>query len=197
MYKINIKEEKKKLRTQFKKQRLTMSPSHKKENDEKIHKRILDLWSYKEADTLFIYVSTPIEVDTISLIRHSLQLGKKVAVPYCIEHSYKMDFYYINDFDRDLEARTFGVLEPKPNQCEKVTDYTNGICFVPALAYDTGGYRLGYGKGYYDRFLNLFSGTTIGLIYADCVVPRLPHGRYDKKVDILIAEKYVKPTIIL
>lgn len=192
---MNLREEKKKLRRRFKEIRFRMPPVDKAEKDKKIFKRITELWSFKEAGTVFTYVSTPIEVDTKAMIVELLRTGKKVAVPYCIEHTYEMDFYYINNFDLDLAPRTFGVLEPKPERCIRVTDFSNSVCIVPALAYDLKGYRLGYGKGYYDRFLNKFSGITIGFIYSDCVVPHLPHGRYDKNVDILISEKYVKPTI--
>lgn len=193
---MNIKEEKKALRRNFKMARLAMEQMQRQEMDDKILNRILQLWSYKEATTLFTYVSTEIEVDTRKLIRTALSQGKRVAVPYCIDHTCEMDFYYIHDFD-DLIVRSFGVLEPKPGQCKKVQDLSNGLCIVPALAYDRSGYRLGYGKGYYDRFLNSFSGNTIGLIYTGFVVPKLPHGRFDQKVEILVSEKYSKPTAVL
>lgn len=194
---MNIKEAKKALRQQYKTFRFDMDPQDKAEKDSKIFQRIQGLWSFKEADTIFTYVSTKIEIDTQALIQYALDEGKKVAVPYCIEHTNEMDFYYINDPRKDLECRTFGVMEPKPGLCKKVTDFTQGLCIVPGLLYDTKGYRLGYGKGYYDRFLSRFSGVTMGLIYSDCVIATIPHGRFDQRVDILISEKFVKPTIRL
>ncbi len=195
MYQVNIKEEKKRLRKRFKTLRLGLSPVEKEEKDKKILERVQCLWSFKEAETIFIYVSTEIEVATKQLILNALRAGKQVAVPYCIENTSEMDFYFIKDYEKDLAVRTFGVMEPKPERCEKVMDFSSGICFVPALAYDAYGYRLGYGKGYYDRFLSRFHGTTAGLIYADCVTERLPHGRFDQRVDLLISEKFVKPTL--
>lgn len=196
MEKINVKEQKKKLRKKFKEERLNLPADDKRELEQRIKDRFLNLWSYKECQTLLTYVSTELEIDTKQLILTALSAGKKVAVPYCIDNTFEMDFYYIKSLD-DLEARTFGVLEPKIAMCRKVTDFSKAVCCVPALAYDCSGYRLGYGKGYYDRFLNHFSGPTIGLIYSSQLVSELPHGRYDKNVDILITEKSVKPTALL
>jgi 5-formyltetrahydrofolate cyclo-ligase len=62
---------------------------------------------------------------------------------------------------------------------------------VPCLSYDTYGYRIGYGKGYYDRFLSSFDGTKIGLCYSAFKSDRLPRGKYDIKLDIVITEKGV------
>jgi len=62
---------------------------------------------------------------------------------------------------------------------------------VPCLAYDSYGYRIGYGKGYYDRFLSAFEGTKIGLCYSDFKLDKLPRGKYDVKLDVIITEKGV------
>lgn len=191
---LNIKEDKALLRKAYKAIRSQLNSSLKDEYDKKIALQLYAIWAYKEAQTLFIYVATEFEIQTKEIIKHALSSGKKVAVPYCIHNSCEMDFYYISDFDADLERRSFGILEPKNNQCTKVIDLTNGLCIVPALVYDSYGYRLGYGKGYYDRFLNKFTGDVVGFVYSNCVVKELPHGRYDKFVSIIVTEKYVKPT---
>ena len=83
------------------------------------------------------------------------------------------------------------MLEPIPEKCRKLNDFTSSVCIVPALVYDKQGFRLGYGKGYYDRFLSGFHGVTAGLIYSDFVVKSLPRGRFDKASDIAITEKGV------
>ncbi|MFA5658599.1 MAG: 5-formyltetrahydrofolate cyclo-ligase, partial [Oscillospiraceae bacterium] len=124
----------------------------------------------------------------------SLKCGKKVAVPKCIDGTRLMDFYLINGIE-NLEAATFGVLEPITRQCVKAEKFDNSICIVPGLAFDLDGFRLGYGKGHYDRFLSTYDGKTIGISYCCCVTDRLPKGRYDKNVNLLITEKYVRSII--
>ena len=100
---------------------------------------------------------------------------------------------YIRSLD-DLEKGTFGVLEPKHKQCKLVTDLSHGFCIVPGLCFDAKGYRLGYGKGYYDRFLSEFKGVTVGICYTSCVQYGLPHGYFDRPVDILVTENYIRRT---
>ena len=58
--------------------------------------------------------------------------------------------------------------------------------------FDLDGYRLGYGKGYYDRFLSRYPGVTAGVCYTACLKTQLPHGRYDRRADILVTEKFIK-----
>ena len=188
----NIREYKISLREKYKVIRLGYSPEQKEKLDSDIISRFMRTYQYKNTDTILCYVSTHMEVDTHFLIKKALEEGKKVAVPKCRPESVSMDFYYINSFE-DLEKGTFGVLEPIENKC-KIFAGDSSICIVPGLAFDYAGYRLGYGKGYYDRFLNNYSQTTIGICYNDCVRQRLSHGKFDIPVDLLITEKYLRVT---
>lgn len=192
MLKFDIRNVKKELRNNFKKIRIEMTPQIKKQKDEIILNRILDLPEYQKADTLICFVSTDIEVETKLLLKIALKEGKRVAVPKCINAEKSiMEVYLINSFD-DLEIATYSVLEPILSKCVKLTDFSNSICIVPGLAFDIKGYRLGYGKGYYDRFLSNYPCQTIGICYNSCMKTRLPHGKYDRIVDILITEKFTK-----
>lgn len=188
----NIREYKISLRQKYKAIRLNYTSERKEKLDFDIISRLVRTYQYKNADTILCYVSTPLEVDTHFLIKTALAEGKRVAVPKCNPESISMDFYFINSFD-DLEKGTFGVLEPILDKCERFTG-GNSICIVPGLSFDYAGYRLGYGKGYYDRFLTNYSQTTIGICYNDCVQQRLFHGRFDVPVDLLITEKYLRVT---
>ena len=191
MGRVDIRQVKKDLRDRFKAIRREMLPPVKEQKDGEIFKKVLSLKEYREASLLLTFVSTPIEVDTHRLIAEALDEGKAVAVPRCIDGTSLMEFYRITSFE-DLEPRTFSVLEPVPAKCKKLTDFSGAFCIVPGLGFDMQGFRLGYGKGYYDRFLAGFPGTTAGVCYNACMQNRLPHGRYDRSVDILITEKYVK-----
>lgn len=181
------------LRDQYKTLRREMPPDLKAQKDRAIADRVVSLWQYRRSERLLTYVSTAIEVDTIGLIDRALSEGKEVAVPRCVPGTRDMEFYRITGRDC-LEPGTFGVLEPKPGECEKLTDFTNGLCVVPALCYDWKGYRLGYGKGYYDRFLAGFGGHMIGICYSECVRRKLPHGRFDRPVELLVTDRYLRRT---
>ena len=188
----DIREIKTDLRSGFKSKRNEM-PEHIKLNmDSEIQSRFLTLRQYAKCDTVFTYVSKDLEVDTYAIIRAAWANGKKVAVPKCIEDS-KMDFYYIESMD-DLEDGSFGVKEPVESKCKKVADLSRGLCIVPGLSFDAEGYRLGYGKGYYDRFLSKFGGETVGLCYSNCIKWKLPHGKYDRAVDVIVTDRYIRRT---
>lgn len=191
MYIKNIKELKKNLRARYRRFREKMNAEHKIRLDANIQCRLLALDEYAKAETIFTYVSKSIEVDTFAIINAAFANHKRVAVPRCVPDTFDMEFYYITSLS-DLEKGAFGVLEPVPEKCEKVTHYGKALCIVPGLSFDAQGYRLGYGKGYYDRYLAQFRGVTVGICYLGCIQWNLPHGYYDRPVDILITEKYVR-----
>lgn len=181
---------KKKLRNESKEYRLSLSQDEKARLDKKISNKFLNMWQYRQADVILIYVSMPIEVDTFEIIHQALLDKKRVAVPRCVDGTRNMDFYFIKDVS-DLASGTFGVLEPDPEKCEKLSDFSHGLCIVPALCYDKTGYRVGYGGGYYDRFLCSFGGETLGICYNNCIKENVPHGKYDLKVDKILTESKI------
>lgn len=158
---------------------------------ESADKRIADLLFesefYKKADTILTYVSLCDEVETDGIIRTALADSKKVAVPYCVDDNGHMDFYLINSMD-DLVQGSFGVREPDINKCKRLEIYENSMIIVPALCFDINGYRLGYGKGYYDRFLQNYPFISVGLCYNSLVKTEVPTDAYDQKVNYIITE---------
>ncbi len=187
----DIRPLKSQLREKYKQMRRDLPPEVKAEKDRKIAERVFRLWQYRQNSILLTYVSTDIEVDTRSIICRALKDGKKVAVPRCVPGTRAMEFYYIDSMD-DLEPGAFGVLEPRPDPAKLFTDFSQGICLVPAFSYDWNGFRLGYGKGYYDRFLSRFEGNMIGICYSECIRPSLPHGRYDRAVELLVTDRFLR-----
>lgn len=189
----DIRALKMRLRAEYRAKRTALSPEEKEQRDEQIAATVRALWQYRDNDLLLVYVSTPIEVGTRQIITRALEDGKTVAVPRCVPNTRHMDFYRIRSLD-ELEPGCFGVLEPKPSEENLVEDYSKGLCIIPAFCYDFSGYRLGYGKGYYDRFLARFGGQMIGICYSDCIRHRLPHGRFDRAVELIVTEKYIRRT---
>lgn len=189
---FDIREYKKTLRAKYKQLRMEMSEEYKNSLDECIFNKLISTDAYKNCNILLTYVSTSIEVDTFRLIRHALSDGKTVAVPRCVNGTRDMIFYIINDVSQ-LEPGAFSVLEPVPERCEELKEFKGAVCIVPALAYDMEGYRLGYGKGYYDRFLSSHPGMyNIGIEYCSCTASKLLRGHFDVASDMLVTEKYIK-----
>lgn len=159
----------------------------KSDKDSAIIKTLIDSSLYKESKQILLYMALDDEVNIDSLVDLARINGKSVAVPFCTNSDGHMEFYYINTLN-DLKVGNFGVREPKIDICKKMTDYSNSIIIVPAIAFDTKGYRLGYGKGYYDRFLTKYPLISIGLCYNSLVVDELPTDEYDKSVDYIITD---------
>lgn len=189
----NIRQRKNELRAVYRRLRMQFPEDVKRELDIKLTERFLSLDEYKSCKTLFAFVSTPIEVDTSLIIKSALEDGKLLAVPKCRDKSGQMDFYYINSTDC-LKRGAFSIMEPDEKQCEKVTDFSDGLCLVPGLCFDYQGYRLGFGKGYYDRFLEKFGGISAGICYSRYIEKELPKGAFDKNTDILVTEKFINYT---
>lgn len=188
---MNLKYEKERLRNECRELRTAFSVKQKKQYDKEIFRKLISLYQYRDSSLILTYVSKGIEVDTFMLIERALSDGKQVAVPKCVAGTRNMDFYFITGIDC-LEKSTFGVLEPKTDICTKTESFDNSVCIVPGMSFDVRGYRLGYGKGYYDRFLSGYKGQTVGLCYSSCVKWKLPNGKYDKHVDILVTERFFR-----
>lgn len=155
----------------------------KEKLDSIIYNKIISSKGYKESKLVLTYVSLKEEVDTIELIKHSLNRGKQVAVPKCEGND--IVFYYINNL-YDLEEGKFGILEPKTN--ELVNDFDNSICIVPGIVFDKENNRIGYGRGFYDRFLENYNGIKIGLTYKECICDKIDADENDVKMDIIVKE---------
>jgi len=187
-----LREEKQELRSLYLEKRENMDPETKREMDNRIFKRFTSLISYRYSETLLLYYPIRGEVDTLPIISGALTAGKRVALPVCYDNG-RMEFFLIKSTD-DLESGRFGIPTPKPD-CEKLekSAYPDRmVMVVPALAFDKEGYRLGYGKGYYDRYINELNVTSVGLVYSGFIADKLPRGRYDMSVDLLVSEKGVR-----
>lgn len=144
---------------------------------------------YKNCDKIYLYCSMGFEVDTLAILKKALCDGKKVAFPRCIDTKGNMRFHYIKK-DSDLILGTFGIREPS-NDCEEAVFDERTVCIVPGIAFSLSGHRLGYGKGYYDRFLSGFKGVSVGFCFEECVMENLPTDKHDMKINYLITDKRI------
>ena len=173
---------KKELRREMLSVRRNMEKSVRKEYDEKIYNNLMDDERIRGCGTFLVYASSPDEVDTRHFIESVLKEGKTVAVPKCVGKD--MVFLKISSLSGLVKSR-FGVDEPAGG--EEITCSDGTVCIVPALRFDRNGHRLGWGGGFYDRFLPRYTGISIGICYEDNC-GSLPADEHDFPVDSVITE---------
>lgn len=153
--------------------------------DSMIFTHLINSDLYNNSNTLLIYVSVNNEVDTLNIIKHALADGKRVAVPQC--ESSIMNFVAMNSFE-DLSEGDFGIPTVDSENIKIINDFSDALCIVPGLGFDRYGNRLGYGGGYYDRFLSCNHVTSVGLCYERCRFDMLPAEEHDVKTDYILTE---------
>lgn len=181
--------EKVKARQILKDIRKSIPKDTKKQADYEIISRFLMTKEYMNAETVLCYAGTGDEIDTTSLIYACLANKKKVALPRC--NGEILDFYYINS-PHDLILGSFGIMEPDPGKCKRVLDFRNSVLVAPGLGFSLDGNRIGYGRGYYDRFISHYHGDVVGLCYYPLVKVNIPVEDTDQKVNVIITEKYTR-----
>ena len=175
------------LRKKFSAFRTSLPQTEKSSLDQQITENILCSSAFAKCDTLFTFISTDREISTRFLIESAWERCKKVAVPRCTDNGFELEFFYLSSWDQ-LQSGKYGILEPIRDLSLSAIQTGDSLCIVPAFCYDNRGYRVGYGKGYYDRFLNSFSGCAMGVCYSECLTEYVPNDEYDMAVDIVVTE---------
>lgn len=147
---------------------------------------------FARCEFLFCYMACKEEVDLTLLMKAAWKSGKRVAVPRVLSEG-EMEFFEIHGFD-ELSPGYAGILEPMPNKIPvEVRDGQNVLVLLPGLAFDREGNRLGYGKGFYDRYLERHpSYHTMGIAFSTQCEEKLPATPHDEKVDLIMTEKGVR-----
>ena len=192
-----IRKEKDELRQKYLALRGEMARDEKNARDEAICKCACGLVSFRYAEFVLLYAATENEIDVSGIAASAFKSGKKVAFPRSDRDTHTMKYHIVNSLD-ELIVGAYGIMEPPSDApvYDPENESGSAVCFVPGLLYDKAGYRLGYGKGFYDRYLSAFSGCKIGVIYSDYIMPTVPRGRFDVSVDVLLTEKGVKPVSV-
>lgn len=144
---------------------------------------------FKNADIVLLYHPTKNEISPLPLLDICLKMGKTVAFPVCQKESTTLIFKKVTSLDM-LSPSNFGIFEPN-EECEIIIPTEKTICITPALLFSKDGHRLGYGKGYYDRFLKDFNGISVGFTYSECVLDFIPNETHDIPLDMIITESEV------
>ena len=191
------------LRRYFSDLRRGLTPDERHASEAAIYKSLFSLPVWREAVTVCGYISVRGELNTRPILERAAAEGKTIALPVTVTSARegRMVFRALpnGDFDRLTPAR-FGIPEPDES-CPALThaDLTHALILVPALAFDEAGYRLGWGGGYYDRFLdNLREAdipvTTVGLVFSACRAELLPRESHDIPVHTVIDERRITHT---
>ncbi|GGC91774.1 5-formyltetrahydrofolate cyclo-ligase [Thalassobacillus devorans] len=175
------------LRARGKQIMASLSKEEKVLIEQKLVDQLLQSHLYQQADTIGITISQKNEWNTSAVIEKSWELGKIVAVPKCDPRPHHLHFYKLDDFNQ-LETVFYGLQEPNPDLCEPIKKSAIDLIIVPGLLFDIRGYRIGYGGGYYDRYLSDYQGKTVALASNAQLVEALPYEAYDIPVDHLITE---------
>ena len=186
MYGLKI--EKSAIRETYLEKRNRIPQEEKRALEEALCVHFLQSASYKYYDTLLLYSPMPGEINVTGIAEKALSDGKRVAYPRCIPGTRLMNFHFVAS--TDLFSRgSYGISEPPADApVYDVNGKGCAVCLIPAIVFDKYGYRIGYGGGYYDRFLSRFTGTLAGVAFSDFIVDRLPHGRFDLRADTIFTE---------
>lgn len=182
---MTIDEEKKQLRSLIKRKVASLSNAYCQQADAGICQRVRALDEYKKAKTIFAYVGRYDEINTKPLIMQALAEQKRVGVPLCIGKGF-MEVREIRGLE-DLQDGPYGIQEPR-HDLPLLQPGDIDIAVIPCLTCNTKGERLGYGGGFYDRYLEKSSFLRVILCRQQIMVPTIPTDSHDIPMDVVISE---------
>jgi len=178
------------LRKDVLKDRGALSPAEAAEKSARIIERLLGMDEYRRASTIMVYIDFRNEAQTGELVQRAMAAGKRVAVPVTDIANRRLTPSLLADFPGDLQPGAWGILEPKPECLRPIAPEELDLVVVPGVAFDEKGNRLGYGGGFYDRFLPRarYDTVYVALAFELQVRPDVHPGPYDVPVHYLLTE---------
>jgi 5-formyltetrahydrofolate cyclo-ligase len=180
---MGLREAKRALRRRVKGWRDALSAPERESLSGHLADRLLALECYRAAGTVLVYADFGSEVATGALVGAILQDGKRLVMPRVADGD--LVLHAVVDPERDLVAGVWGIREPDP-ACNEVAPAEVELFLLPGLAFDEGGGRLGYGRGYFDRVLAQASGRRVALAFDGQVVEAVPRGATDVAMDLVV-----------
>lgn len=181
------------LRRQMLQLRSQLRPKFMETSGRRMGGQLAALPVFRDARTVMLYHSCHNEADTLPLLRYCLKVKKRVVLPVT-DDEFVLHPYEIADLEH-LRTDPRGIAEPDPEFCVPVDPLSIDLAVIPGLAFDTGGGRIGYGKGCYDKFLPLLRADVpaIALAYDFQVLSKVVQDEYDRRVDLIVTEKGILP----
>lgn len=169
------------------------SEEEKQKVTHKLTENLLSSSLWEQAKIIGITMAQGFEWDTKLIIEAAWNQNKIAAVPKCIPRERKLTFYQLKTYDQ-LEVVYYNLLEPKPEVSVRVDKTSIELLVVPGLCFDKKGFRIGFGGGYYDRFLADYPNETVSLIHTSQLVDEVPAKSFDIPVNHLITENGIYNT---
>jgi 5-formyltetrahydrofolate cyclo-ligase len=141
---------------------------------------------WAQALTIGITISTGREVDTLAIIEEGWRQNKRIVVPKCNPKKKELKFYQISSF-KDVEDSFYSLKEPIISKTRFVSHEDINLLVVPGIVFDKRGFRIGYGGGYYDRYLVDYKNDTLSLAFEFQIVDEIPKEKHDVAVKKLIS----------
>ena len=179
-------DDKQALRRELIARRNGVSAQDKQRWDAAINAAIISHPVFEQSQVLLGFVPIGSEPDIKPVLEEALRLGKALYLPCCEPATRGMTFRQVRSLD-ELRPGAHGIPEPPHSNCALRIAHC-ALCLVPGLAFDEAGFRLGYGGGYYDRFLANFQGTAMGVCYA-VTRQAVPKDTHDRAVDIVMSDE--------
>ncbi|MBU0731095.1 MAG: 5-formyltetrahydrofolate cyclo-ligase [Proteobacteria bacterium] len=182
----------KQLRRQILALRDKLSPELRKLKSSKIEEHLCSVMAFQHAATIMLYASFRSEVATYSLMNWCLGKGKTLVLPVTAEN-HQLKVYPIGDIHKDLQPGYCSIPEPDHQRLQPIAPEIIDLVVVPGSVFDAKGHRLGYGGGYYDRFLvdRAPQAIRIGIAFELQIVPEVPAQDHDQRMDYIITEDRV------
>lgn len=178
------------IRKEMLKLRKTLCEYEIEEKSKKIYERLAAMDMFRDAKNIMAYMAFRNEVDTLPIINHCLRENKKMILPVSIKETKQLLLSELKDPYKELHEGTYGIKEPAREYIRPFHSRELDLILVPAVAFDPSGYRLGYGGGYYDRFLASLTRKTpsIGLSFEMQIIDKVPSEPTDQPVDYIVTE---------
>ena len=177
---------KEEVRRRYLKKRLDLKKSVREKADERIRENLTALPEFKKAKRILLYCAAKGEPDLSPVFNTILEDGKALVLPKVNRDG--LELLEVED-PRCLTNGTFNI--PEPSRGKKINPEELDLAVVPGIIFDREGYRIGFGKGYYDRLLKRVSAPKVGVAYSFQVLGRIPRDEWDVPVDIVVTEKEV------
>ncbi|MDF2590762.1 MAG: 5-formyltetrahydrofolate cyclo-ligase [Clostridia bacterium] len=185
-----IAEQKKLIRTSILNKRNSLTQQEIKDAERLIVNNLLKLNQFIQSQNIFCYVSFRSEVPTEGIISHCQQQGKNVYIPVCVNETKEMLISHYDD-DVILAASKYGVQEPTKETIKIADREILDIAIMPGAVFDSKGYRVGYGAGYYDKFFAHAKNRIykVALAFSFQIIDEVPHDHFDIPVDCIVTEQ--------
>jgi 5-formyltetrahydrofolate cyclo-ligase len=200
---MNIRDQKIALRKEMEQKRASLTPEERKDKQQRIHERMVKISSERllgplnrpnsQTPTIMTYMPFRSEPDVAPFMEWCWQQGIRILLPKVVVDTKTMDLHIVNSYE-DLESGAYGIREPRSDGPVELDLSQISMILVPGLAFDMDFGRLGYGGGFYDRFMQLFAARglkrplAVAAAFDTQLIPEVPSSWHDFRVDGLITE---------